>query len=46
MDKANRGAKIREEQDMKFMLMMNAPRGDGNWGVVNWARRTKAMVNS
>ena len=22
---------------MKFMLMMNAPKGDGNWGVTNWA---------
>jgi len=22
---------------MKFMLMMNAPRGDGNWAVANWA---------
>jgi hypothetical protein len=21
---------------MKFMLMMNAPRADGNWGVMNW----------
>ncbi len=21
---------------MKFMLMMNAPRGDGDWGVRNW----------
>jgi hypothetical protein len=21
---------------MKFMLMMNAPRGDGNWGPANW----------
>jgi hypothetical protein len=21
---------------MKFMLMMNAPRGDGNWGVMSW----------
>jgi len=21
---------------MKFMLMMNAPRGDGNWAVANW----------
>jgi hypothetical protein len=21
---------------MKFMLMMNAPRGDGDWGVKNW----------
>lgn len=23
---------------MKFMLMMNAPRGNGNWGVENWAQ--------
>ena len=22
---------------MKFMLMMNAPRGTGDWGVINWA---------
>jgi hypothetical protein len=22
---------------MKFMLMMNAPRGNGDWGVVDWA---------
>ena len=30
---------------MKFMLMMNAPRGDGNWGVVNWAPQDfKTMV--
>jgi len=21
---------------MKFMLMMNAPRGDGDWGVMSW----------
>lgn len=21
---------------MKFMLMMNAPRGDGDWGVADW----------
>ena len=21
---------------MKFMLMMNAPRGDGDWAVMNW----------
>lgn len=21
---------------MKFMLMMNAPRGDGDWGVMDW----------
>ena len=30
---------------MKYMLMMNAPRGDGNWGVANWApEEIKAMV--
>jgi hypothetical protein len=30
---------------MKFMLMMNAPSGDGNWGVSNWAPEDlKAMV--
>ena len=23
---------------MKFMLMMNAPRGSGDWNVVNWAQ--------
>jgi hypothetical protein len=23
---------------MKFMLMMNAPRGTGDWGVVNWSQ--------
>jgi hypothetical protein len=22
---------------MKFMLMMNAPRGNGDWGVANWS---------
>jgi hypothetical protein len=22
---------------MKYMLMMNAPRGTGDWGVMNWA---------
>jgi hypothetical protein len=22
---------------MKYMLMMNAPRGDGDWGVANWS---------
>ena len=31
---------------MKFMLMMNAPKGDGNWGVTNWAPQDfKAMVD-
>ena len=31
---------------MKFMLMMNAPSGDGSWGVVNWAPQDfKAMVD-
>lgn len=30
---------------MKYMLMMNAPRGDGNWGAANWATEDlKAMV--
>ena len=30
---------------MKFMLMMNAPKVDGNWGVTNWAPQDfKAMV--
>jgi len=23
---------------MKFMLMMNAPRGTGDWGVANWSQ--------
>jgi len=23
---------------MKFMLMMNAPRGDGDWGVAKWSQ--------
>src|SRR5262245_32358806 len=23
---------------MKFMLMMNAPRGDGEWGISKWTR--------
>lgn len=31
---------------MKFMLMMNAPKGDGNWGVTNWAPQDfKTMVD-
>lgn len=31
---------------MKFMLMMNSPKGDGNWGVTNWAPQDfKAMVD-
>jgi hypothetical protein len=30
---------------MKFMLMMNAPRGDGNWGTTNWSPQDfKTMV--
>src|ERR671924_2055946 len=30
---------------MKFMLMMNAPRGTGDWGVVNWpAEDLKAHI--
>ena len=31
---------------MKFMLMMNAPRGTGDWGVMKWpagdCRRTSS----
>jgi hypothetical protein len=31
---------------MKFMLMMNAPRGNGDWGVVNWSQDDlKAHIN-
>ena len=31
---------------MKFMLMMNSPKGDGNWGVTNWTPQDfKAMVD-
>jgi hypothetical protein len=31
---------------MKFMLMMNAPYGNGDWGVVNWSPTDfKAMVD-
>jgi hypothetical protein len=30
---------------MKFMLMMHAPRGDGDWGVASWdPKDVKAMV--
>jgi hypothetical protein len=27
----------RKAREMKFMLMMNAPRGDGDWGVKSWS---------
>jgi hypothetical protein len=31
---------------MKFMLMMNAPRGNGDWGVANWpAQDFKAHID-
>jgi hypothetical protein len=31
---------------MKFMLMMNAPRGNGDWGVANWTPEDfKAHIN-
>ncbi|HLG55607.1 MAG TPA: hypothetical protein VI485_09770 [Vicinamibacterales bacterium] len=31
---------------MKFMLMMNAPRGTGDWAVVNWPPEDlKAHIN-
>jgi hypothetical protein len=32
-------------KQMKFMLMMNAPKGDGNWAVSKWpAEDIKAMI--
>jgi len=35
-----------EEHDMKFMLMMNAPRGTGDWAVVKWPPEDlKAHIN-
>ena len=34
-ESANQGAGI-EGIQMKYMLMMNAPRGDGDWGVMQW----------
>jgi hypothetical protein len=34
---ASIGAREHEELQMKFMLMMSAPRGDGDWGVMDWA---------
>ena len=31
--------------DVKFMLMMHAPRGNGDWGVAQWTPEdVKAMV--
>src|SRR5262249_3577951 len=27
----------KETETMKYMLMMNAPRGSGDWSVVNWS---------
>jgi hypothetical protein len=37
-DRLLRGAAAQatKEHEMKFMLMMNAPRGTGDWSVVNW----------
>jgi hypothetical protein len=35
-ESANHGAGIKGKQ-MKYMLMMNAPRGNGDWGVAKWA---------
>jgi len=31
------GARKSGGNDMKFMLMMNAPRGTGDWGVIKWS---------
>ena len=30
------GAPTRKEPAVKYMLMMNAPKGDGDWGVSKW----------
>ena len=35
-ERADWGA-LSEEDTMKFMLMMNSPRGNGNWGVAKWS---------
>src|SRR5688572_22294836 len=31
------GARERRKRSMKFMLMMNAPRGNGEWAVGDWS---------
>src|SRR5688572_24325629 len=42
---ADRGAHPQGVTTMKFMLMMNAPRGDGDWGVSKWsAEELKAHI--
>jgi hypothetical protein len=28
---------IQRSSEMKFMLMMNAPSGNGDWGISKWA---------
>jgi hypothetical protein len=35
-ERADRGCASKEHNEMKFMLMMNAPRGTGDWNVMNW----------
>jgi hypothetical protein len=45
MNAPDPGRESTRSNDVKYMLMMNAPRGDGNWGAANWATEDlKAMV--
>jgi hypothetical protein len=40
------GTNIERSNDMKFMLMMHAPRGKGDWAVFNWPPEDlKAHIN-
>jgi hypothetical protein len=44
--RSREGGRIHEESEMKFMLMMNAPRGTGDWQVINWPPEDlKAHIN-
>src|SRR3989454_5536764 len=36
-ERADTSAKKSGGNDMKFMLMMNAPRGTGDWGIIKWS---------
>jgi hypothetical protein len=45
-ERANQGARIERSKDVKYMLMMNAPRGKGDWAVLNWPPEDlKAHIN-
>jgi hypothetical protein len=36
LNEAPLGRRSQKGRKMKFMLMMNAPPGDGDWSVKNW----------